>query len=81
MAKGQQNPPGGFTYGRGVSTPCAGPFIAPGGARVVGRFDRDTIECLHTMDPYSYRKLWPIIVSRLEKAGLQLEIALKPRSL
>ena len=54
---------------------------APGGARVVGRYDRDTIECLHTMDPYSYRKLWPIIVSRLEKAGLQLEIALKPRSL
>jgi hypothetical protein len=48
---------------------------APGGARVVGRYDRDTIECLHTMDTHSYRKLWPIIVSRLEKAGLQPVIA------
>src|SRR5689334_15752385 len=37
---------------------------APGGARVVGRYDRDTIECLHTMDPHSYRRHWPIIVSR-----------------
>lgn len=50
-------------------------YRSPGGARVVGRYDRDTIECLHTMDTHSYRKLWPIIVSRLEKAGMQLVIA------
>jgi hypothetical protein len=43
---------------------------APGGARVVGRYDRETIECLHTMDEHSYGRHWPIIVSRLEKAGL-----------
>jgi hypothetical protein len=43
---------------------------APGGARVVGRYDRETIECLHTMDGHSYRRHWPVIASRLEKAGL-----------
>jgi hypothetical protein len=43
---------------------------APGGARVVGRFDRETIECLHTMDEHSLRRHWPVVVSRLEKAGL-----------
>ncbi len=43
---------------------------APGGARVVSRFDRDTIECRHTMDGHSYRRHWPVIASRLEKAGL-----------
>lgn len=43
---------------------------APGGVRVVGRFDRDTIECLHTMDPRSYERHWPVILSRLAKAGL-----------
>jgi len=47
---------------------------APGGARVVGRYDREKIECLHTMDEHSYRRHWPIIVSRLEKAGLQFEV-------
>ena len=26
---------------------------APGGARVVGRYDRETIECAHTMDAHS----------------------------
>jgi len=45
-------------------------YRAPGGARVVGRFDRDTIECQHTMDGHSYRRHWPVIASRLEKAGL-----------
>jgi hypothetical protein len=43
---------------------------APGGVRVVGRFDRDTIECLHTMDPHSIHRHWPIILSRLNGAGL-----------
>ena len=43
---------------------------APGGARVVGRFDRETIECRHTMDEHSLRRHWPVVVSRLEKAGL-----------
>ena len=45
-------------------------YRAPGGARVVGRFDRGTIECQHTMDGHSYRRHWPVIISRLEKAGL-----------
>ncbi|MBV8382227.1 MAG: hypothetical protein JOZ63_06455, partial [Planctomycetaceae bacterium] len=26
---------------------------APGNVRVIGRFDRDTIECSHTMEPHS----------------------------
>jgi hypothetical protein len=43
---------------------------APGGARVVGRFDRETIECLHTMDPHSFERHWRVILSRLQKAGL-----------
>lgn len=45
---------------------------APGGARVVGRFDRETIECAHTMDAHSFARHWPVIKSRLEKAGLRL---------
>jgi hypothetical protein len=51
---------------------------APGGARVVGRYDRETIECLHTMDEHSYGRHWPVIVSRLEKAGLS--VTLRPIS-
>jgi hypothetical protein len=43
---------------------------APGGARVVGRYDRDTIECRHTMQAHSLGRHWPIVVSRLSKAGL-----------
>ena len=43
---------------------------APGAARVVGRYDRETIECAHTMDARSLARLWPILLSRLEKAGL-----------
>jgi hypothetical protein len=50
---------------------------APGGARVVGRFNRETIECLHTMDEHSYSRHWPIIVSRLEKEGLA--VASRPK--
>ena len=47
-------------------------FRAPGGAEVVGRYDRETIECRHTMDPHSIRRHWPVIVSRLEKADLAI---------
>ena len=43
---------------------------APGGARVIGRFDRETIECGHTMAAHSMARHWPILLSRLEKAGL-----------
>lgn len=45
-------------------------FRAPGGARVVGRHDRETIECSHTMDDHSFARHWPILISRLDKAGL-----------
>lgn len=44
---------------------------APGGVRVVGRYDRERIECSHTMNPHSYERHWPVIVSRLAKAGLK----------
>jgi hypothetical protein len=47
-------------------------YRAPGGAKVVGRYDRETIECLHTMDQHSLERYWPVIVSRLEKNGLTL---------
>jgi len=47
-------------------------FRAPGGARVVGRHDRETILCTHTMDEHSLARLWPIILSRLAKAGLAI---------
>jgi hypothetical protein len=43
---------------------------APGGARVMGRHDRETILCIHTMDDHSLARHWPVILSRLEKAGL-----------
>jgi len=45
---------------------------APGGVRVVGRHDRDTILCTHTMDGHSMARHWPVIVSRLAKAGLAI---------
>lgn len=47
-------------------------YRAPGGVRVVGRQDRETIRCTHTMDDHSLARHWPVIVSRLEKAGLTL---------
>jgi hypothetical protein len=47
-------------------------YRAPGGARVVGRYDRDTIECIHTMDQHSLERHWPVIVSRLEANRLSL---------
>jgi hypothetical protein len=43
---------------------------APGGAQVIGRFDRETIECGHTMAEQSKSRHWPVLLSRLEKAGL-----------
>jgi hypothetical protein len=45
---------------------------APGGARVVGRHDRATILCTHTMDGHSLARHWPVIVSRLAKMGLAI---------
>jgi hypothetical protein len=45
---------------------------APGGVKVLGRFDRDTIECTHTMDEHSHARHWPVILSRLSKAGLSV---------
>jgi hypothetical protein len=51
---------------------------APGGARVVGRHDRDTVLCNHTMDGQSLSRHWRVIVSRLAKAGLAI-VARPPR--
>jgi len=47
---------------------------APGGARVVGRFDRETIECVHTMDSHSLGRHWPVLISRLGKVGLSVVV-------
>jgi hypothetical protein len=47
-------------------------FRAPGGARVLGRHDRETIACTHTMDERSFSRHWPILLSRLDKAGLRV---------
>ena len=47
-------------------------YRAPGGVKVVGRQDRETILCTHTMDDHSLARLWPVIESRLEKAGLSV---------
>ena len=43
---------------------------APGGAQVIGRFDREVIECGHTMSSASLARHWPILLSRFEKAGI-----------
>jgi hypothetical protein len=51
---------------------------APGGVRVVGRHDRDTVLCNHTMDGHSLGRHWRVIVSRLAKAGLAV-VARPPR--
>jgi hypothetical protein len=48
---------------------------APGGVKVMGRHDRETILCTHTMAEHSLGRHWPVIVSRLEKAGLRVEKA------
>ena len=54
-------------------------FRAPGGAKVVGRYDRETILCSHTMDEHSIRRHWPVIKSRLQKAGMA--VVERPESL
>ncbi len=59
-----------YVQARSVNAVRRALYRAPGGARVIGRFDRATIECQHTMDGHSYRRHWPVIASRLEKAGL-----------
>ncbi len=46
---------------------------APGGVKVIGRHDRETIECSHTMDAHSLARHWRIIVSRLSKNGLTVQ--------
>jgi hypothetical protein len=51
---------------------------APGGVRVVGRHDRDTVLCNHTMDGHSLSRHWRVIVSRLAKAGMAV-VARPPR--
>lgn len=43
---------------------------APGGAQVIGRFDRQTIECGHTMSTQSLGRHWPVLLSRFEKTGI-----------
>ena len=48
------------------------PGRAPGGARVVGRHDRETILCSHTMDGHSFSRHWKVILSRLTKAKLKV---------
>lgn len=47
---------------------------APGGARVVGWFDRETVECEHTMNEHSFTRHWPVLVGRLGKAGLTVVV-------
>ena len=45
---------------------------APGGAQVIGRFDRHLIECGHTMSNHSLARHWPVLLSRFEKAGIEV---------
>jgi hypothetical protein len=59
-----------FVKARSVNAVRRALFRAPGGAEVVGRYDRETIECRHTMDAQSWKRHWPVIVSRLGKASL-----------
>ena len=44
----------------------------------MGRHDRETILCTHTMDGHSLGRHWQVIVSRLAKAGLAV-VARPPR--
>jgi hypothetical protein len=53
---------------------------SPGGVKVIGRHDRETILCTHTMAEHSLGRHWPVIVSRLEKAGLRIESSPESRS-
>lgn len=44
----------------------------PGNVKVIGRMDGERIACTHTMDSRSLARHWPIILSRLAKAGLEV---------
>jgi hypothetical protein len=68
----RQKPPGGSFYVQAPSVNAVRRALhrAPGGVRVVGRHDRVTIQCTHTMDEHSLARHWPVILSRLAKAGL-----------
>ncbi|MDB5349007.1 MAG: hypothetical protein JWN86_254 [Planctomycetota bacterium] len=45
---------------------------APGGVKVIGRYDRETIECSHTMESHSLARHWRVILSRLSKEGISV---------
>jgi hypothetical protein len=66
--------PGGRFYVRARSVSAVRRALerAPGGVRVIGRADRATILCTHTMNEHSFSRHWPVIVSRLVKAGLSV---------
>jgi len=68
----REKKPGGSFYVRAPSINAVRRALhrAPGGVRVVGRQDRETILCTHTMDQHSLSRHWPVIVGRLENAGL-----------
>ncbi len=72
MRNSGQRRPAGSSSAPPASTRSGEPSTAPGGVRVVGRQDRETILCTHTMDEHSLSRHWPVIVSRLEKAGLSI---------
>ena len=59
-----------FVVAPSVNTVRRALFRAPGNVKVIGRFNRETVECRHTMDAHSFSRHWPVIVSRLDKAGL-----------
>ena len=59
-----------FVVAPSVNTVRRALFRAPGNVKVIGRFNRETVECRHTMDAHSLSRHWPVIVSRLDKAGL-----------
>jgi hypothetical protein len=71
---GDERPPGSslrfYVLAPSVSAVRRALHRAPGGAQVIGRYDRRTIECAHTMDAHSFGRHWPVIVSRLEKHDL-----------
>lgn len=51
---------------------------APGGVKVIGREDRERIACRHTMNSQSLMKHWPIIQSRLDSNGLEVDGEVEP---
>jgi hypothetical protein len=59
-----------FVVAPSVNTVRRALFRSPGNVKVIGRFNRETVECRHTMDAHSFARHWPVILSRLDKAGL-----------